>query len=388
MKKKTKVFMQENKEELASIIKEINLSEDRDVEDFLVDKIPELLDTGISDLNKLKEELVKSFETYNNQDHEILLDDDFDMAELSDEELEELNELAIDNVDDSEIFEHENKYRSSDIQIYLNEIGRKPLLSDQEEKELASIMKNDNLARNKFIESNLRLVVSIAKKYVGRGMLFLDLIQEGNIGLMKAVDKFDLGKETRFSTYATWWIRQAITRAIADQARTIRIPVHIYEKVNKINRFSKQFRLENGRDASDSELAELTNLPEETVIKCKKYTQDLVSLDCPIGEKGEDYLVDFIPDEYNEPVDDVSMNNNLSELINKLFDECYISPRDREIIEKRFGLDGKGSKTLQEVANDYNITRERIRQIEAKVLRKLYYHEKGHRSMNLKDYLR
>ena len=269
------------------------------------------------------------------------------------------------------------------VRMYLKEIGKVPLLSADEEVELAKKMETGNLdARKRLAEANLRLVVSIAKRYVGRGMLFLDLIQEGNLGLIKAVEKFDYRKGYKFSTYATWWIRQAITRAIADQARTIRIPVHMVETINKLIRVQRQLLQELGREPYPEEIAKEMNLPVDRVREIQKISQEPVSLETPIGEEEDSHLGDFIQDD-NVPVPAEAaaftlLKEQLSEVLGTLTD------RERKVLELRFGLDDGRARTLEEVGKEFNVTRERIRQIEAKALRKLRHPS---RSRKLKDYL-
>ena len=267
--------------------------------------------------------------------------------------------------------------------MYLKEIGRVPLLTPDEEVDLARRMSDgDQEAKNRMTESNLRLVVSIAKRYVGRGMQFLDLIQEGNLGLIKAVDKFDYTKGYKFSTYATWWIRQAITRAIADQARTIRIPVHMVETINKVIRVSRQLLQELGHDPTAEEIAEEMNLPVDKVRDILKIAQEPVSLETPIGEEEDSHLGDFIPDEEaSEPAEAASfalLREQLDEVLDTL------TPREKKVLELRFGMTDGRTRTLEEVGKEFNVTRERIRQIEAKALRKLRHPS---RSKKLKDFL-
>ena len=265
------------------------------------------------------------------------------------------------------------------VRMYLKEIGKVPLLSAEEEIELAKRMeKGDEAAKKRLAEANLRLVVSIAKRYVGRGMLFLDLIQEGNLGLIKAVEKFDYRKGYKFSTYATWWIRQAITRAIADQARTIRIPVHMVETINKLIRVSRQLLQELGREPSPEEIAEEMDIPVERVREILKISQEPVSLETPIGEEEDSHLGDFIQDE-NVPV---PADAAAFTLLKEQLDEVLGTLTERE--QKVFGLDDSRARTLEEVGKEFNVTRERIRQIEAKALRKLRHPS---RSRKLKDYL-
>jgi len=269
------------------------------------------------------------------------------------------------------------------VRMYLKEIGRISLLSGDEEMDLSvRIANGDEAAKNILAESNLRLVVSIAKRYVGRGLLFLDLIQEGNIGLMKAVEKFDYGKGYKFSTYATWWIRQAITRALADQARTIRVPVHMVETINKMARVQRQMTLELNREPSDEELAEKMGISVEKVREVMKISQDPVSLDTPIGEEDDSHLGDFIKDERSMSPEEYATNEILKEEIQNVL--MTLQEREREVLELRFGLIDGTSHTLEEVGKKFNVTRERIRQIEAKALRKLRHPS---RAKKLKDFL-
>ena len=269
------------------------------------------------------------------------------------------------------------------VKVYLKEIGRVPLLTSEEEIELAiRISEDDQEAKKRLSEANLRLVVSIAKRYVGRGMQFLDLIQEGNLGLIKAVDKFDYTKGFKFSTYATWWIRQAITRAIADQARTIRIPVHMVETINKVKKTNSQLLHENGRDPTAEEIAEKLDMPVEKVREILRVAQEPVSLETPIGEEEDSHLGDFIPDDDAQaPVDAASMalmREQLAEVLKTL------TPREARVLSLRYGLEDGNPKTLEEVGKEFNVTRERIRQIEAKALRKLRHPS---RSKKLRDFL-
>lgn len=269
------------------------------------------------------------------------------------------------------------------VRMYLKEIGKVPLLSSEEEIELAQkIEEGSQYAKKKLAEANLRLVVSIAKRYVGRGMLFLDLIQEGNLGLIKAVEKFDYRKGYKFSTYATWWIRQAITRAIADQARTIRIPVHMVETINKLIRVQRQLLQELGRDPFPEEISKVMDLPVEKVREIQKIAQEPVSLETPIGEEEDSHLGDFIPDDdAPAPAEAVAFTMLKEQLINVL---DTLTPREEKVLRLRFGLDDGRARTLEEVGKEFNVTRERIRQIEAKALRKLRHPS---RSKKLKDYL-
>ena len=269
------------------------------------------------------------------------------------------------------------------VRMYLKEIGQIKLLSMEEELELADrILAGDESAKTVLAEANLRLVVSIAKRYVGRGMLFLDLIQEGNIGLMKAVDKFDVTKGYKFSTYATWWIRQAITRAIADQARTIRVPVHMVETINKLARIQRQLTLELNREPSEDELAAKMNISVDKIRDIYKISQEPVSLETPIGEEDDSHLGDFIKDERNVSPEEYATNEMLKDEIDEVL--LTLTEREEKVIRLRFGLDDGKSKTLEEVGQLFGVTRERIRQIEAKALRKLRHPS---RSRKLKDYI-
>ena len=269
------------------------------------------------------------------------------------------------------------------VRMYLKEIGQIKLLTMDEELELADrIVNGDEEAKTILAEANLRLVVSIAKRYVGRGMLFLDLIQEGNIGLMKAVEKFDVSKGYKFSTYATWWIRQAITRAIADQARTIRVPVHMVETINKLARIQRQLTLELNREPSEEELAKKMNVSVEKIREIYKISQDPVSLETPIGEEDDSHLGDFIKDEHNMSPEDYTTNELLKDEIDDVL--LTLTEREEKVIRLRFGLEDGKARTLEEVGKEFNVTRERIRQIEAKALRKLRHPS---RSRKLKDYL-
>ena len=307
-------------------------------------------------------------------------DDDDPLIEDEEIILTEEDEVDVENID---LSVPDGVSIEDPVRMYLKEIGKVPLLSAEEEIELAQKMEEgDEEAKKKLAEANLRLVVSIAKRYVGRGMLFLDLIQEGNLGLIKAVEKFDYRKGYKFSTYATWWIRQAITRAIADQARTIRIPVHMVETINKLILVSRQLLQELGREPSPEEIAEEMNMPVERVREILKISQEPVSLETPIGEEEDSHLGDFIQDD-NVPVPaDAAaftlLKEQLVEVLSKLTD------REQKVLRLRFGLDDGRARTLEEVGKEFNVTRERIRQIEAKALRKLRHPS---RSRKLKDYL-
>ena len=295
------------------------------------------------------------------------IEDDFNITE---DELADLSVPESVSIDDP-------------VRMYLKEIGKVPLLSSQEEAELAQKMANgDKEAKRRLAEANLRLVVSIAKRYVGRGMLFLDLIQEGNLGLIKAVEKFDYTKGYKFSTYATWWIRQAITRAIADQARTIRIPVHMVETINKLIRVTRQLVQELGRDPLPDEVAKEMNMPIDKVGEIMKIAQEPVSLETPIGEEDDSHLGDFIQDDEAPAPSDAATFTLLKEQLMDVLNT--LTPREEKVLRLRFGLDDGRARTLEEVGKEFNVTRERIRQIEAKALRKLRHPS---RSKKLKDYL-
>lgn len=303
------------------------------------------------------------------------------------DDLEDLSEAAIDGMGDVE-----DDYDSSlsdsiaiddPVKIYLKEIGRVPLLSPDEEIELAQRMqKGDSAAKKRLAEANLRLVVSIAKRYGGRGMSFLDLIQEGNLGLIKAVEKFDYTKGFKFSTYATWWIRQSITRAIADQARTIRIPVHMVETITKVKKISSQLLHQNGRDPSADEIAEALDMPVERVREIMRIAQDPVSLETPIGEEEDSHLGDFLPDENAPEPTEAASQVLLKEQLNQVLGT--LTEREEKVLRLRFGLEDGRSRTLEEVGQMFNVTRERIRQIEAKALRKLRH---PNRSNKVKDFI-
>ncbi|NLV85851.1 MAG: RNA polymerase sigma factor RpoD [Clostridiales bacterium] len=298
------------------------------------------------------------------------------------DELEELEEVTEDEIAKTEAMV--DTFSTDDpVRMYLKEIGKIPLLTPEEEIELAKKMaEGDETAKQRMAEANLRLVVSIAKRYVGRGMLFLDLIQEGNLGLIKAVEKFDYTKGYKFSTYATWWIRQAITRAIADQARTIRIPVHMVETINKVIRVSRQLLQELGHDPSPEEIAEEMGMPVEKVRDILKIAQEPVSLETPIGEEEDSHLGDFIPDEdASEPSEAASFTLLKEQLTTVL---STLTPREEKVLRLRFGIEDGRTRTLEEVGKEFNVTRERIRQIEAKALRKLRHPS---RSKKLRDFL-
>ena len=324
-----------------------------------LDDAMEELDFDVDQIDKMYEEL---------EDNGINFDGDLSDAELSAIESEVAQFSEADAMVTS--LEQDGVNVDDPVRLYLKEIGKVPLLTNEREKELAErMMAGDQSAKTELVEANLRLVVSIAKRYVGRGMYFLDLIQEGNLGLMKAVEKFDYTKGYKFSTYATWWIRQAITRAIADQARTIRIPVHMVETIHKVSRYSRQMLQELGREATAEEIGEKMDMSADKVREIMKIAQDPVSLETPIGEEEDSHLGDFIPDDDTpSPAEATSTNILREELERQLH---TLTPREEHVIKLRFGLYDGRTRTLEEVGKEFDITRERIRQIEAKALRKL-----------------
>ena len=378
----------------------IKVSEDDAINAKFNTKLQELLDIAHSKKNVIEDtELIKHF----NDLKEVALDLDtmqkifnflekngVDILQITDDDEEEptLDEDVIAEGEDVEKIDFTDTGDISSttqdpVKMYLKDIGKVPLLSAEEEIELAKRMEaGDEMAKKKLAESNLRLVVSIAKRYVGRGMLFLDLIQEGNLGLLKAVEKFDYRKGYKFSTYATWWIRQAITRAIADQARTIRIPVHMVETINKVTRVSRDLLQKLGREPLPEEVGEVMGLPKERVQEIMKIAQEPVSLETPIGEEEDSHLGDFIQDESIptpvEATNQTLLHEQLDEVVSTL------TEREQRVIKLRFGWDDGRPRTLEEVGKEFNVTRERIRQIEAKALRKLRH---PNRSRNLKDFL-
>ena len=378
----------------------IKVSEDDAINAKFNTKLQELLDIAHSKKNVIEDtELIKHF----NDLKEVALDLDtmqkifnflekngVDILQITDDDEEEptLDEDVIAEGEDVEKIDFTDTGDISSttqdpVKMYLKDIGKVPLLSAEEEIELAKRMEaGDEMAKKKLAESNLRLVVSIAKRYVGRGMLFLDLIQEGNLGLLKAVEKFDYRKGYKFSTYATWWIRQAITRAIADQARTIRIPVHMVETINKVTRVSRDLLQKLGREPLPEEVGEVMGLPKERVQEIMKIAQEPVSLETPIGEEEDSHLGDFIQDESIptpvEATNQTLLHEQLDEVVSTL------TEREQRVIKLRFGWDDGRPRTLEEVGKEFNVTRERIRQIEAKALRKLRH---PNRSRKLKDFL-
>lgn len=333
-------FLEDNKIEIMGFQDDLILTENEDDDDVEVEKDDSVSDKDVEDITTRKK-----------KESDVVL-------------------LKGVNVDDP-------------VRMYLKEIGKVPLLTAEEEVELAKRMEaKDEIAKSRLAEANLRLVVSIAKRYVGRGMLFLDLIQEGNLGLIKAVEKFDYRKGYKFSTYATWWIRQAITRAIADQARTIRIPVHMVETINKLIRVKRQLLQELGRDATPEEIAEEMDMEPEKVREILKIAQEPVSLETPIGEEEDSHLGDFIPDDDAQAPADAATSILLKEQLVDVLDT--LTEREQKVLRLRFGLDDGRARTLEEVGKEFDVTRERIRQIEAKALRKLRHPS---RSKKLKDYL-
>ena len=357
------------KELLATAKKKKNVLEYQEISDFFKDMPLE------------EEQFERILETLeqNNVDVLRITDDDDDLPD-DDLLLVDDEDMDVENID---LSVPDGVGIEDPVRMYLKEIGKVPLLSADEEIELAKKMElGDEEAKKRLAEANLRLVVSIAKRYVGRGMLFLDLIQEGNLGLIKAVEKFDYRKGYKFSTYATWWIRQAITRAIADQARTIRIPVHMVETINKLIRVSRQLLQELGREPTPEEIAKEMNMPEERVREILKISQEPVSLETPIGEEEDSHLGDFIPDEdASEPAEAASFTLLKEQLVEVL---STLTPREEKVLKLRFGIEDGRTRTLEEVGKEFNVTRERIRQIEAKALRKLRHPS---RSKKLKDFL-
>ena len=363
----------------------------KDIEDGL-DKYDLSEDEILSFYDALDAVQITIVDSKNSDDDEIDLEKDIDIVSDDEDEDIDLDELRsfeeeLSKEDKLEAIREKGKNKvvitDDPVRMYLKEIGRIPLLTYEEEVELAKrIEAGDQRAKDQLAEANLRLVVSIAKRYVGRGMQFLDLIQEGNMGLIKAVDKFEHKKGFKFSTYATWWIRQAITRAIADQARTIRIPVHMVETINKLVRAQRQLVQELGRDPLPEEVAELMNMDVEKVREVQKIAQEPVSLETPIGEEEDSHLGDFIPDEEILSPSDAATNTMLREQLISVLDT--LTDRERKVLALRFGLDDGRTRTLEEVGQAFDVTRERIRQIEAKALRKLKHPS---RSKKLRDFL-
>ncbi len=335
------------------------------------------IDNAILELDIEMEELDKLYELIESNNIELI----DDLGDMAHDAITDETDMA--KSDDGGEGDSKTIVMDDPVRVYLKEIGRVPLLTSEEEIELAiRINEDDKKAKQRLAEANLRLVVSIAKRYVGRGMQFLDLIQEGNLGLIKAVEKFDYTKGFKFSTYATWWIRQAITRAIADQARTIRIPVHMVETINKVKKTSSQLLHKNGRDPSAEEIAEELDMAPDKVREILRLAQEPVSLETPIGEEEDSHLGDFIPDDDAlSPADAASISllkEQLAEVLKTL------TPREEKVLSLRFGLEDGHPRTLEEVGKEFNVTRERIRQIEAKALRKLRHPS---RSKKLRDFL-
>ncbi|MCI9575788.1 MAG: RNA polymerase sigma factor RpoD [Clostridiales bacterium] len=337
----------------------------------------EILD-ALGELDFEPEQIEKFYDTLESQGVEIIED----FADLQMEDLE-FSPQSSEGDDLENALSTEGIAIDDPVKVYLKEIGRVPLLSPEEEIDLAiRIIDGDEAAKKRLSEANLRLVVSIAKRYLGRGMQFLDLIQEGNLGLIKAVEKFDYTKGFKFSTYATWWIRQAITRAIADQARTIRIPVHMVETINKVKKVSSQLLHTNGHEPTADEISDELDMPVDKVREIMRVAQEPVSLETPIGEEEDSHLGDFIPDDDAPAPADAASHTLLKEQLAEVLDT--LTPREEKVLRLRFGLEDGRSRTLEEVGKEFNVTRERIRQIEAKALRKLRHPS---RSKKLKDFL-
>ena len=353
--------------------KKKNVLEYQEINDFFKDQ-----PLGVEQMEKVFDFLEASgvdVLRISGNDEELILDDDADIDKMDDEE-----EIELDKID---LSVPEGVSIEDPVRMYLKEIGKVSLLTADEEIELAKRMEQgDEDAKKRLAEANLRLVVSIAKRYVGRGMLFLDLIQEGNLGLIKAVEKFDYRKGYKFSTYATWWIRQAITRAIADQARTIRIPVHMVETINKVKKVSSQLLHEYGHDPSAEEIAERLEMPVDKVREIMRVAQEPVSLETPIGEEEDSHLGDFIPDEGASELSEAASFTLLKEQLVDVL--STLTPREEKVLKLRFGIEDGRPRTLEEVGKEFNVTRERIRQIEAKALRKLRHPS---RSRKLRDFL-
>ena len=395
-----KVKSEENEEKIKNTQKSLKKSEQKEetvesketTEDSEKDKIQKIVSNAkvkgkitygelAAELGEANpEQIDKVFQAFEEIGVNVLKDED-DFLEPNLEDLKEVEDIKLEDLDMNNAIEGVSI--DDPVRMYLREIGRIPLLTFEEELDLAKkVLEGDEDSKQKLAESNLRLVVSIAKKYVGRGMLFLDLIQEGNMGLIKAVEKFDYKKGYKFSTYATWWIRQAITRAIADQARTIRIPVHMVETINKLIRTSRHLLQMLGREPSPEEIAEEMEIPVEKVMEIQKIAQDPVSLETPIGEEDDSHLGDFIPDDESPAPHDSAAYTLLKEQLEEVM--STLTPREAKVLKLRFGLEDGKARTLEEVGKEFQVTRERIRQIEAKALRKLRHPS---RSKRLKDYM-
>ena len=367
-----KLFEKGKKDGTVTLIDIMEAFQDNDMDKGVAENLYETL--GNLGIEVVDDKEVKA-------DIDLSKPDDLDIQTIDEEEDKE--EIVAESSDTVEIAVPKGISIDDPVRMYLKEIGKIPLLKPHEEVEYAKRMaEGDEFAKQKLVEANLRLVVSIAKRYVGRGMLFLDLIQEGNLGLIKAVEKFDYKKGYKFSTYATWWIRQAITRAIADQARTIRIPVHMVETINKLIRVSRQLLQELGRDPKPDEIAKEMNMTEEKVREIMKIAQDPVSLETPIGEEEDSHLGDFIPDEDAPAPAEAAAYSLLKEQIEDVLNT--LNDREQNVLKLRFGLEDGRARTLEEVGKEFDVTRERIRQIEAKALRKLRHPS---RSKKLRDFL-
>ncbi len=388
----------DNKKQKKDAVEEV--TEEKSKAEIAAEKLQALIDEGkkkgsipasdlsiLEELNLDQEQMDRFYDTLESlgidtteEEPLELLDEDITAPDL--EDLADIEEITKEELEDTDSMM--DAYAIDDpVRMYLKEIGKVKLLSPEEEVDLAVKMANgDEAAKQQMAEANLRLVVSIAKRYVGRGMQFLDLIQEGNLGLIKAVDKFNYQKGYKFSTYATWWIRQAITRAIADQARTIRIPVHMVETINKVIRVSRQLLQELGHDPSPEEIADEMNMPVDKVRDILKIAQEPVSLETPIGEEEDSHLGDFLEDENASEPAEVASFTLLKEQLMEVLDT--LTPREKKVLELRFGIIDGRTRTLEEVGKEFNVTRERIRQIEAKALRKLRHPS---RSKKLKDFL-
>ena len=385
--KEIKIKENENTENKKEDLKENNKTENEKTENEKVqDIVKKVKESGKITYGELAKELEntnpeqidKVFDAFEEMGVSLLNDDFEEEPDIDD--LKEVEDLKLDEITDTN---YEGISVDDPVRMYLREIGKIPLLSYDKELELAKrILDGDEEAKQELAEANLRLVVSIAKKYVGRGMLFLDLIQEGNMGLIKAVEKFDYTKGFKFSTYATWWIRQAITRAIADQARTIRIPVHMVETINKLIRTSRHLLQQLGREPTQEEIAKEMEMPVEKVMEIQKIAQDPVSLETPIGEEDDSHLGDFIKDEDSPAPQDSAAYTLLKEQLEEVM--STLTPREAKVLKLRFGLEDGKARTLEEVGKEFKVTRERIRQIEAKALRKLRHPS---RSKKLKDYM-
>ena len=387
--KKTKQEESLEKENNSKKTKKEESADEKNVEETEKDNVKEIIEKAKSNGKMTYGELASELEEDNPEQidkvfdafEDLGLDLEEDLEEPNIEDLEEVEDIKLEDIDLNAGMDGINV--DDPVRMYLREIGRIPLLTYDQELELAEkVLQGDEEAKQKLAESNLRLVVSIAKKYVGRGMLLLDLIQEGNMGLIKAVEKFDYTKGFKFSTYATWWIRQAITRAIADQARTIRIPVHMVETINKLIRTSRHLLQQLGREPTPEEIAKEMEIPVEKVMEIQKIAQDPVSLETPIGEEDDSHLGDFIQDDDSPAPQDSAAYTLLREQLEEVMQT--LTPREAKVLKLRFGLEDGKARTLEEVGKEFMVTRERIRQIEAKALRKLRHPS---RSKKLRDYM-